>query len=552
MAAIISVKCPRCQAGLKLKTSSPTGKKVTCPKCSASFVVKTPAPKKKPPVNDYEADDDFDEIDDLGGDDFSDDEFDAPPRKSRAKQGRGKKSAGKKKRKKQGMSKGLKIGLFAGGGVLGVAVVGLLIWLVVGLFSAKLDLAYLPEDADDITVVRYAEIWNSKDVQEALEKGDLKSKVEKMKDEWGFEPKDVVSLTSANNDDGTLRVLRTSVDLDEDKILKQTADPEEAEHGGETYHRFGRRAIYFPDARTAVSGSEEAVKSAIDRGPKAAKRDDLAFVDAGHQHVRIKIRSGEGNGTGLALPVMGLSGSRNSSPEILVTGQSHSSTSTVVVQAKFANSDVAADETENAKEKKEEQLKKWEDGGRNETKSQIKRIYSSLSDEDVEKLLDAQEATLKSMSISRSGDVVKVKITSRPPNIDKEKLPIFFRGEGASRIDGLVGNPGQLFGISRFQRPNFPNFPNRGPGQAGAPPRRPNQVHVVKATVGRFRGNGDQEAAVRRALSRIPDVDQARTQISGDSVTFYLLPGRRPQLQMVQGMFRAEGFNQVSLRSETE
>jgi len=462
MADPVRVQCPYCGAALKLKSRAPLGKKVPCPKCETPFVAKekpSAARKKtrqRQPVEEADEFGDFEEYgpeDDYTGDDFGDAGFDdrmAPPRK---KTGGGKQTK-KRKGKKKGMPKGLKIGLGVGGGLLGATLLGLLIWLMVGLFSTDLDMAWLPEDANDISVTRYASMWKSQAVQEELEAGRLKRRdVEKMKNEWGIAPEDILSVTEGRVSGRRLRVVRTNIDMDEGKILAHARQHEEADHNGTRYYRIGSNALFFPDPRTAVCGPEEMVKEAIDRGPDAEPREDVEFVDAGYDIVEVSVHSGSTSGkTTIPFGMYSVDSRR----EVTATafGTTYSSDLRMSFQAQYTSADAAAESAEKGRETIEQKVEEWETSLREETRENLKKMNrlrrsGSLSDEEIERILDAREAALRSVSISHSGKVVTMTFRYQPPKLDVQDDPTarILGGQSVLKIKSLIARPGRLFGI---------------------------------------------------------------------------------------------------------
>ncbi|MEZ6130892.1 MAG: DUF1559 domain-containing protein [Planctomycetaceae bacterium] len=130
------VQCPGCGKKLNLKEPQP-GKRLRCPGCGEGFVPvpagrSGAAPKRKrpAPVDDFG--------DDFGDEDYGDDNFGAPaaPKRSGAK-------AGGKKKKKSGGAKKSKLPLFLGVGVLGIALAGGLIYMLMsgGEQAAETDVA---------------------------------------------------------------------------------------------------------------------------------------------------------------------------------------------------------------------------------------------------------------------------------------------------------------------------------------------------------------------------------------------------------------------------
>ena len=259
MPEILESRCPHCYKSMKLKSRKALGKQAPCPKCKKPFLVKE-IPSET--VEDYEdavLTEEYDTGDtsvDYESADYNDDGYDEDFDEPRRQPGRSQKKSGGKKRRKRRRKKSrnwAKPTLLIGGSVVSVTLLGLGIWLVWGLFSKKLDLAYLPPDAISITVIRPASQWR-KQVSMMDDVGiDIDELLSKMREEWGFAPKDLKSVTDGDNSNGeTIRVIRSSTKFDEDKITGHSDNVESAEHDGRSYYRIGRNALYFPDTYTAV------------------------------------------------------------------------------------------------------------------------------------------------------------------------------------------------------------------------------------------------------------------------------------------------------------
>eukprot|EP00913_Durusdinium_trenchii_P028362 g26590.t1 len=270
---------------MKLKSRKALGKQAPCPKCKKPFLVKE---LPSDAVEDYEVDEydtgdptvdhDVEYYDDDAHDDYED--FDDEPRR------RSKKRPSKKRRKKK--ANWVKPTLIISGSVVGVALLGLGIWLVWGMFNKKLELAWLPPDASTISVKRPASTWNRSILGTRYDSEKANLILEKERELWGVTQRDIVSITSGGNRSGeNITVVRASADLVPETILKNAANYEKADHNGNTYYRVGAVVLFFPDDRTAVIGSEDSVKKAIDRGPEPAKREDLDFVNASYENVAV-------------------------------------------------------------------------------------------------------------------------------------------------------------------------------------------------------------------------------------------------------------------------
>ncbi|MCH8828511.1 MAG: hypothetical protein IID45_02935, partial [Planctomycetes bacterium] len=272
----IRVQCPHCLVVLKLKTRAPLGKEVPCPTCERAFVAKQiRSPKKSHPPPDYE---------DFGppADGLLDDDFDLQSAQT------GKRKARKQKKKRA--SKRLKISLTLGVVFFVLAGSGIVIWSLVGKYFREINLAWLPEDANKISVMYVSDIWESETIKKFVRRQNLDGAKSRMKSIVGFGPADIKSYTLASNENKErLKIVRTHTALNKKKILALTPGYSEESHEGKSYYKIGLTAIYFPDENTAISGLESAVKRAIERGPKSKERDELKFVDGSYDMIIVDL-----------------------------------------------------------------------------------------------------------------------------------------------------------------------------------------------------------------------------------------------------------------------
>lgn len=313
----ISVTCPKCNAKLKLKSSA-AGKKVACPKCKKAFVA--PAPSEDDEfgfmnVSEPEPDE-FDEFSEQ--EEQPDDEAPAPvmSSRSRKKGGKSKKSQPINWQKPVGIALGalLLVGLLVGGGYL---VANL------DLFGPKnkIDLAYLPPEADFVVHAKLSETWNAPFMQSIVTMPMVKGGVDQMRQETGIDPNDVTSITfgmkgfaeqmkataefrkqlMAGPQAGgfkpppqvateSIAVVRFKAPVDEGKFRTQAKLTDGVQHQGATYYREAGRAgalaapvVWFAKADVLLIGPENDIKGAIERGPKSVRRADLDFIDPTRQ-----------------------------------------------------------------------------------------------------------------------------------------------------------------------------------------------------------------------------------------------------------------------------
>ena len=339
MAAIKS-QCPNCRKILKLKTKAALGKRVPCPQCSEPFIVEE---YEQPELvdnflddedegetfdyagyeevsgsgdgyNDYDdyGDDDYD---DYGGDDDDDygDDYDSPPkRKNKASSGKKKSSKSKKKKKKSGggLPAWAPMALIGTGAVavIGGIVGALIAFGPFGGSSNAIDLAWLPADADMYLEVNPSEMWNAGVLAPVRNNEAVKQALTQMQQigQSEIQPSDITSITVAvsgieggipmgnplaiagGGGAGTkaLAVVRVSKNMDENDLQKTA---QRMEHNGKEYYKAmaGDQAMYMPDSKTLLAGSEEMVTSAIDRGSVEPRVEWMDFADSGHQFLLV-------------------------------------------------------------------------------------------------------------------------------------------------------------------------------------------------------------------------------------------------------------------------
>lgn len=560
MPTLVQIQCPHCQALMKLKSRDPLGKKVPCPKCKNPFVAKEKVAKPKPkpkPKDEFDEFDDFEEIADyqpIGAsapkDEFDefDDFDDYAPRKKRRRAA--------KAPPKKSSNKGLKLGLIIGGSVLAVLLISLTIWLVVRSFSNKLELAWLPPDANEITVVRYGDLWESSFVQDDVQDL-LKRDASKMKEKWGFEPKEIESVTTGRSGGDVIVVIRTSVDLDKDKIFENGGNYDEVDHEGKTYYRFPHSSLFFPDESTVVAGPESSIKHAIERGPKGEKRDELKFVDEGHQILEVKLRDGQRVGLSTIAEANGYT-----------FGSSFES----VTQIRFDSVDSAKEFADGAEENQFSQRDRWKrdldrSGKPESEKKELREVLSAMTS-----------------SVSRSGDSVALKSTISVSGSKSAKSFVKSYKNPTAYIRDLVAFPNRLFGFPDYigqaanpnparndtprnndpapgrkdvsvpPRNNVPTPPRRStspPRRSGIPSRarpsrrsRSQRVYVLEFEV--VDAGKAQEAL--EIIKKIENVDAARTRLSGNRIQVYSQPRKFVSGNRVRAELTRNGIRNIRYR----
>jgi hypothetical protein len=309
MSDALSVQCPKCGAKLKLKNRSAAGKKIPCPKCSKPFVVELPP--------------DDDEFADLAAADESaaaeDDDSEEPSRLPPARTGKpSAKKAPKKRRAGSGNWK--KPALVAGTVTVLLVLLGGVGYVVFPLVAEilsgnKIDMAWLPPETDTVVHVRVADAWNTPFVK-SVTTSPIAAGSMNLKEMLGLDPQEIRSLTigavaavpgagkqpgpaavlgvnpagagfpgMAARGGNALIVLRTAQSFDPKEMQNKLRATRTVTYKNRDLIFVGGvamagRACFLPDNHTVVMGEVADVKAAIDRGPKAPRREDLDFIDA--------------------------------------------------------------------------------------------------------------------------------------------------------------------------------------------------------------------------------------------------------------------------------
>lgn len=326
MSEAITVKCPACKASLKLKSRSAVGKKVPCPRCKKPFVVKAPPPESEDELaflNASESDGAMD-LPPEEEEEFA--EAAAPTRPSTRS------SAGKKKGKGKSSEpvNWLKplligslaialIGLLIGGGMVAVSMMG-------DMVKNKIDLSYLPPDAEVVCQVRVDEILASPIMQSFAGNAQYKQGLDKLSELFLVPTGDIKTITfgGANMSEVNfaggaslpgmalpglgmplsgaaprpigstpppkprgLMVVRTLKETPAD-FLASVQGLEPANHQGQTYYRPksavpGQFQTKMPTYRAAanvlVLGDESEIQRIIEKGAKQTRRPEFDFLE---------------------------------------------------------------------------------------------------------------------------------------------------------------------------------------------------------------------------------------------------------------------------------
>ncbi len=158
-------------------------------------------------------------------------------------------------------------------------------------------LAYLPEDAQIVTHIRVADTLASPSYQQSAQQLGVAAQTSRFKSAVGLEPSDIESVTtgmkspfSINMSRGidismaernnVVSVTRTKVPYDKAQLLARAGNPAEVALDGATYYRGpGGIALAFPDEKTILLGTEEAVKKVLAAGPNSRPKADFSMID---------------------------------------------------------------------------------------------------------------------------------------------------------------------------------------------------------------------------------------------------------------------------------
>jgi hypothetical protein len=276
-----------------------------------------------------------DELDDFGAlddfDSYEDDEFDEQPTSPRrrasasagSKRGKSKSSKGKKKRKSSDGA-GLKKPLLIGFGV--VAALGLMVSVgVVGVkmldgggVNNKIDMTYLPPDAEFIVSLQVADAWDAPLVQSLVSDPMLQMQLDQVTKEFGIKLEDIdsvifgatgfsemakgaqqqpaIGLTPNFDSMHGIAVVRTKISIDTNKLNTGNGQTQTLTHEGQEYYLYSApgpngtsMSLFLPDRKTLVIGPEPDLKAAIERGSKEERREDLDFINDKHQLLMVVI-----------------------------------------------------------------------------------------------------------------------------------------------------------------------------------------------------------------------------------------------------------------------
>ncbi|MBW3539250.1 MAG: hypothetical protein KY476_03190 [Planctomycetes bacterium] len=199
------------------------------------------------------------------------------------------------------------------GGLIVAAVLVGAAFLITGLIGTGggLNLAYLPPDSELVVQMRVADLWEAPLFESATKQFPAQMASSMLAGTTGVKLDEVESVMfgvagiseiaelaqpGAPPDPASLAklravgVIRTTTDMNVEQITTQLGAGNAREYGGAKYFAFEggampgmpAAALYFPNNRTAVAGTEAEVKAAIDSGGRRTDNPRFEFVDGGH------------------------------------------------------------------------------------------------------------------------------------------------------------------------------------------------------------------------------------------------------------------------------
>ena len=547
------VACPQCAEPFVMRDRRAKSKRRSVTPASPKS---KPKPKHKPkpqPVEEFDdfTDDEFggynesyDEVSDYEDyDDFEDDGSFAEPAlpPSGGRSAKPSASKKKKKRKRSGRpAQWVKPLLLVCGGVVGIAVLLGGAWMAVGMLpsvlGSGLDFAYLPDDTEAVVAIKVSDLWQSSALREATSTDEAQQAIAKMQESVGLEPSQIDSITVAATGLSSMRaagrsmfglpdfsslnfvaVVKSTQPIDSAKLLSLATSAETASHSGQEYHRIGdgdtpigkALSVFFADGQTAVLGSDELVKRAIDSGGKAATLSAFDFVEGGGDVVvAIAPRDAEiFSSLTSSLPMMGSSTPTSVADAVrdTVRGMSFSfdvgtNSLGIVGCVNCVNSSSAQGVLKGLQDSHDKQVQ------------QIETVLSNLQNSDTEtdgeilETIRRQRDAIASADMRRSGTVAILRID--------QPLPQRSENSWMRMITMLNGPRGGLSSTSRA------NGGRPTPTTSPIPTSSGGGGYLITFELQGYGGSGDPAAAAREALSgqRNLDLNTLIVDMAGGSI----------------------------------
>jgi hypothetical protein len=260
---------------------------------------------------------------------------------------------------------------------------------------------------------------------------------------------------------GTIHGGKVTVDMDPEKIIKHyhSQNRQKVTHQGEEYYQYHNFALYFPNPRTAISGPEESVKKAIERGADVEDREELQFASVRYRQVSV-IVAVDDHKISDEIILENLLIKQADDWEMgeikgIATGSTldYKGTGKVVTQIQFVNEDDAVEAKDHLKKRLAQMKEEWDTIGRKRFKAEQRIIIKkkrnyTIQDNRLDEIADAQEKSMNSMSIMISGQTVIMKANKYGVST---RLPAMFREvrEKSDKTNFLLGMPRPYFGFGR-------------------------------------------------------------------------------------------------------
>ncbi len=444
MSTQFAISCPHCAATLKLKNNKFVGKKVPCPKCKQPFVVEQPP----------EDEERVESLDDYGTDDTEDSELDEEVQAPRSRgKSKGDAKTGKGKRKKCKNGGGFaSIAKIGGGAVLGLGLLGGIVYLAMSLFSggnaSDSWVKWLPEDSEVVVKVRVADslsaplfkpITDHPTLSKLLNQPPLPQNgganpAAAFLQGLGVQPKDVDTVTvgmsdglatvEANNQGQNrgpqrfVSVIRLKAPLDVSKLEKAppTVLAKEDYKGKPLYSVVGavnpKVSVYSIDSTTYLLGSDTELKAAVDGNGLAPASTRYSFADDSANFVFVAAPKNPDQLKSLGLSMVKKFGSGKAETSNQIQGIHGVSYTVVLGQDLVFNTRTSLDP--GLAQSTADQIKLEIDQAREQFKTatlQMKGANPFVSQEQLDKLTGHVDAMLGGAQASANGSLANVTLT---------------------------------------------------------------------------------------------------------------------------------------------
>lgn len=446
----LSTVCSHCDAKLKLKNPDLEGKKIKCPKCGEAFVVvaaASAAPAKKP-VKKKAADDDDMDFMNVDADDYDSpvdededlDDDDAPRSRRRPVARGGKKKTKKSKKGKGDSAQVIKIlalvlvalGVLGGGGFA-------MMTLLKGDGSSDVD--WLPADIEGFVKIQVDDIWAASVAQPLKNNALVKAVVDDITKNVGLGPQDIdrviLSLPPNSASDNVVVVARSKTPFDTAKIQAADKTLSPVSLNSSTYYKSSDAALFFPDAKTMVFGSETSVKSLIERGKMNPSATKFAYANNYRDHLVIAANNpSSGVRNTIAYP------NGQDMETVLVRGNATTDIR-LSIKGNFKTADAAKANVDKTKADMEKGKK---DLASSKTAIQNAPANPLIKKEQILKMMDGTEQMINSLQVSQSGNQVNMTVA----------MPGQLVSDFMEMVGSIPSSPFRRFSPFGRQRPQQP------------------------------------------------------------------------------------------------